>query len=874
MAIIPNAKGYTNDLYLNLFPDQYVSEKEKRSELWIKTNMDYFSNVAYKQFQSNSDSTITKNYDLVKGIITREDFYEVPEVKPFVDTLERTIDLPSYVKHYPILNPPLNTLVGEITKRPDNSRVKAMDDDSKSEELEYKSKRLQEYLYSIISNKIKLNALESGVDLEDPEALEQIEQMTYEQFVEEALNYTSAAESWGHHVLEALKVGMNLKELSEEAFRDLLICSREYFHIYEDNSSMGFSTEVLNPKEVWFLSTPNKKYTRDAYAAGFITLMELSEVLDKYKLSKVEVDHLRKGLRGFYQYGMARESNLVNPKAVGIGSVTYDTYDPLIERERNFVESQLQSNNIQLENYLGIGQNNVLNSFGTKVVVIQCYWKSKMKVGKLTYIDEDGNEQVVLVSEDYKKIPGEISITWEYVNQWWKGTKIGQDVYIDVEPLEILDYCPIIGVVHEIKNTQPRSLVDLMKPFQVLYNICMNQLYSLLEKDLGMVVLTSLRHLPKLKDQDEGDAIETWEMMAKEKGVIFVDDSPENLKAPSSFNQHTALNLSRAQEIQARYNLAAQLKLECWELVGINRERTGGIAATQTATATNAALTQSYAQTEPYFVQHEYLLNQYYQALLDVAQNIETRKPSSTISYINSIGESAFVKVSAGDLKGRDLQVFVTSRAQDQQMVHQLQGLSQVMLQNGASVYEVALLYNNGYSTRNLLKMFKDLKDKQDQRIAQEQQMQQQQMEQQQTQFEAQMAESERIREETIINENYNKEMDRINKKEVAIINTFSRQENNMVDSDESGVPDILEVSRLNMDLNQADRAHQIQLQKIAMEREKINQQRSSEISKMQLEKEKLQVVRENMKNDKEIAQINAKNRATKASSTNKKSKK
>lgn len=870
MAIIPNAKGYTNDLYLNLFPDQYVSESEKRSDLWIKTNMDYFANIAYQQYQRNSNSSITKNYDLVKGIITREDFYETPEVKSFMDTLERSMDLPSYVKHYPILNPPLNTLVGEVTKRPDNSRVKAMDEDSKAEELQWKTQRLQEYLFKIIANKVRENALRAGADLEDPDAQEQLQQITFEQFQEEVMNYTSAAESWGNHMLEALKVGMNLKELSEEGFRDLLICAREFFHVYEDNSPMGFSAEVLNPREVWFLTTPNKKYTRThAYAAGFITLMELSEVLDKYKLTKEEVDYLRKGLRGFYQYGIARESNLVNPRAVGIGSVTYDTYDPLVERERNFVESQLQANNIQLENYLGIGQNNVLNSFGTKVVVIQCYWKSKMKIGRLEYIDENGDRQITLVSEDYKKIPGEISITWEYINQWWKGTKIGQNVYIDVQPLEILDYCPIIGVVHEIKNTQPRSLVDLMKPFQVLYNICMNQLYSLLEKDLGMLVLTSIRHLPKLGDADEQDAIEAWEMMAKEKGVMFIDDSPENLKAPSSFNQHTVVNASRAQEIQARYNLAAQLKLECWELVGINRERTGGIAATQTATGTNAALSQSYAQTEPYFVQHEYLLNQFYQALLDAAQNIESRKPTSTLSYINSIGESAFVQVSAEDFKGRDLQVFVTSRAEDQRIFNELRQFGQAMIQNGASIYDVSVLYSTN-SVRQMQAVFKSLKDKQEQMIAQQQQLEQQQLEQSQQQFEAQMAEAARIRQEDMINENYNKELDRINKKEVAIINSLGFGKVQGEDVNENGTPDVMEISRLNMDMAQAERAHNAELQRIALERDKLNQQRQESLNKLEVEKDKNKVARENMKNDLQIAKINARNRANKQKSTKK----
>ena len=114
-----------------------------------------------------------------------------------------------------------------------------------------------------------------------------------------------------------------------------------------------------------------------------------------------------------------------------------------------------------------------------------------------------------------------------------------------------------------------------MKPFQVIYNVCMNQLYKLLEKEVGKVQLMSLRHIPIPKDGDAQDALDIWEMEARNRGVVFIDDSPENLKAPSSFNQFTALDLTRTQEIQSRYTLAQQIKNECWELVGMSRQRMG-----------------------------------------------------------------------------------------------------------------------------------------------------------------------------------------------------------------------------------------------------------------------------------------------------------
>jgi hypothetical protein len=75
MAIIVHTKDQNMDwARWNLYPDQFVSEKDKKGNDWIKANMDYFANVAYSQFIKAKD-TFLHNYNLVKGILRREDFY-------------------------------------------------------------------------------------------------------------------------------------------------------------------------------------------------------------------------------------------------------------------------------------------------------------------------------------------------------------------------------------------------------------------------------------------------------------------------------------------------------------------------------------------------------------------------------------------------------------------------------------------------------------------------------------------------------------------------------------------------------------------------------------------------------------------------------
>jgi len=821
--------------------------------------MDYFANKAYAEYVKNRD-TFVKNYDLVKGILRMEDFYQEPEVRSFTDMLTADLALPAYVKHYSILTTPINELVGEISKRPDTFRVKAFDDDSKAEELEFKTGILQEYVIQQAREQILEKAAIAGKEVDE----EQLQQMTAEDIKDELDSYTSIAEKWANHVLTCQKAEFNLKEKSEDSFRDMLISAREFYHIYEDNSKTGFNVEVANPKNTWFLTTPDRKYISDptgraqgAYAAGMVNVMELSEIIETFPdLTKEEIDHLRSSLQ---DYGLinVRESNLGNESvAPGIDSVTYDTYDPLVLQTRMMIEGEMKENNDGLQDFLGLTSN--VSSFGYKYVVVRAYWISKKKIGKLIYTDEMGNEQSMLVDENYKSgtIPTQISLEWGWINQWYQGVKIGPDIY-HIKPYKLLNYCPIIGITYEVKNTEAKSLVDLMKPFQVIYNVCMNQLYKLLEKEVGKVQLMSIRHIPIPKDGDAQDALDIWEMEARNRGVVFVDDSPENLKSPSSFNQYTSLDLTRTQEIQARYTLAQQIKNECWELIGMSRQRMGSVSASESATGTNTAIQQSYSQTEPLFVAHEYVLGQLYQAIIDAALYVESHKPQSTLSYITSEGESAFVQVNGSDLKFRDLKVFLTNRPEDTQMFNELRQLAQPLMQNGGSLYDVIELYSTK-SMRQMKKTFKTLRDKQDAMQQQQMQQQQQQMEQQGQIAQAQIAQAQQMKEQDIANENYQNELDRINKKEIALINAESKS-GPLSDIDMSGTPDVLELNKLASDQSKAMKDYEMKMAQ-------INAQNQQTSQKLQIEREKLQVARENQKNDLAVAKENAKNRANKNS--------
>lgn len=850
MAIIIETQDWDlNNLRLNTYPDEFISEKEKQKDSYSKSRMDYFANIAYHQYAMHKE-TIGNNYDLVKGILHKNDFYDDPVTKSFVDTLLVNNELPPDVKHYPILNPPINTLVGELANRPDLSRIRAMDDDSKSERLNAMTDIVQQYIIQEAQNKILAkHAAESG----EPLSPEDLQSLTMEEVQENLISYTSLAEKWANRILPSCKVEFNMKEISEDCFRDLLISSSEYFHVYENNSKTGFDVANLNPKNEWHIHLSNKKYTSDPTgtgkgtpAAGIVSVMELSEIIELFNLTKEEIDHLREdGLESQFSVPSS-----FSRKGTGVNTIQYPQVSRLKDLERQILESQLsEENNDDISNVLGLSSS--INAFGNKFVVVQAYWISKKKIANVTYLDEEGNIQTTMVDESYKKIPNQIDIQWGYINQWMKGYKIGAYVY-NTEPLKILDYCPIIGVVHEGKNTKAKSLVDLMKPLQIIYNICYNQIFRLLEKEWGVFIEYPLRKLVTSKDGDGQDVMETTEEEARVKGIIYTDDSMENTKIATTNTSVTKVHdASRGNEIVSRMNLAAQMKAECWELVGITRQRLGSTSgSTETATATQAGLSQSYTQTEHLFTQHQYLLNQVYQAIIDAAQYITINKPESTTTYIANTGEDAFIKVTGNDLKMRDLKVFVTSRPEDVKINQKFEELIGAYIQNGGDLYDASVAYETS-SLREKQALLLKLKKQKEEFQKQEQQNQQAQLQQQQAQFEQTMQQQAQEKQYEIENENYQKELDRLHENEIEYIKLQAKIDN-ATDTDGDGVPDAIEISRLGMDISTNNRNFQTSLLE-------LQSKNDAERNKIFVAKEKLQVEREKMRNDLKMAKLKPK---------------
>lgn len=725
-----NLQKNTTDLYG--YPDQFTTMAEKDTGDWIKKNLDYFAGVAYSKYRQNE--AFRKNYKLLNGEFDFADYFVIPETKMILDYLKdvpgQEQDIPKHLKHYPILNPPINTLLGELTKRPHKYSVKAVDEVSIDENIDFRTNIIRDYVIQGI-----LRNAEGQV------APEELEQYIAQELQSKVLNYTTIAEEWGNKVLGALKHHFDFRHKSFMSFRDLLVTGREYHHFYPDNSRLGFTYKVENPANVWTLNYRNAITTKDCWAGGTLEVLTFAEIINRYKLTDEEMEHLKtyslQGLRN-NEYS-AFSPAMPNPNYDPIWQLTFESADLSID---------------------GITPNAYAFSNQFSYTVVTSYWESQRPVYKRTYVDEYGYQQNDFVNEQYKlcKDCGDVSLekTWE--NIWMKGIKIGANIYF-CDPLEYVNCMPIVGIVNTFRNTQGKSLLSMMKPYQVLYNICLNQLWEALEKDLGTQAIIDMKVIPNNQD---ADAIDQFKTVAKETGFLVIDTSVENTGGPVQFNQMTRTDLSQQTYIQSRIQLAEWARTQAWELVGVTRQRTGSVLATETATGTNTAMAQSFAQTEPWFHFHDVILRDVYQMLLDISQYTELQKPDSTLNYLNTELDSVFLKVTRDEIL-RDLQVYVTSYSEDRDMIEKLRSLMQPAMQNGADLSDMAEILTAN-SERSLREVLQKIQKRMEEQRQQSQQIEQQKLQQSQEQFEIQTQLAEQKRMQEMDNDNMNKELDRQNR--------------------------------------------------------------------------------------------------------------
>jgi len=731
-------------------PVQFLPREEKDPK-WCAFNMDWVEWEGLKQLRKKA-LRLSKNYKIANGVIDKTDYIDAPEndYSEILSNLSHEDSAALDLKFYPIVPNVINTFCTEFEKRNTHTSFSAVDEFSYNEMLEQKSAQVEAVLLEDARQKIIQKLIAAGVDPEDPMVAEQVQQETSPEQLKTlpgiqehyTKTYRSSAEVWATHQQEVDADRFYMDELETKAFRDSLITDSAFWHfkMFDDD----YVVETWNPMLTFYHKSPNQRYISEGQWVGKVDMMTVPDVIDNWGhlMSTPQLESLENKnpvrAAGYALGGYQNDGNFYD--ATQSHSWNVDRPGLAMRQYASLWSSQNGGSSVDIvdwitrqnEDYAGIGSNYFLR-------VTTAYWKSQRKIGHLTRIAESGEVITSIIDEAYKVTDKPLynnvlfkdknketllfgeHIDWIWINEVYGGIKIGPNfptclgmtnengispIYLGINGNKIAPLkfqfkgdrniygcrLPVEGAVFSDYNTRSTSLVDRMKPFQVMYNICNNQIYDILLDELGTVVVFDPRILPQHslgEDWGKQNYAKAWVSM-KKFGVLPTNYSMDNTEGPMTNAPIQKLDLEQSNRLISRINLAAYCKAQSFELIGINPQRMGQQAGRQTATGVEENLNASYAQTEIYFTQFSnQLMPRVQQMRTDLAQHYHATKPSLRLQYMTSKSEKVNFQINGTDLLLRDINVMSSSKALNRAMLEELKKIAVENNTTGAAVYDL-----------------------------------------------------------------------------------------------------------------------------------------------------------------------------------------
>lgn len=791
------------------FPAQKLP-MSKKTQAWKEACVDYVVGAGDSGFGGNGRSRsdeMQTYYDLYNSI------YNEKDLKYVTNPFKQDDGFPAMAQDYNIIKPYVDQLLGEETKRPFNFHPQRTSDIAASEMQEKAKEMLIDYIQATIASKLSPEqaaryeqALATG-EIQTPEAIAKYLQK----------DYKDIAETEAYHALQFLKRKLNLTHEFYKGWKDALIGGEEIYYVGVINGDPY--VERVNPMYFDYEHSLDLEFIDDAAWCRRKMIMSATEIYDRFydKMSERQLNELLE---------------LIDQRP-GAGN------NPEIRKTSMDYESiKLHKINSFTDNPFDVDH----------ITVYHCCWKSFKKIGFVTLLNpETGEVEEFQVDEDYKVTGTEQSVEWDWIIEVWEGYRIGDDMYIGIQPIEYQHISadnpnsqklPYTGVVYNNTNSKPRSLVSMMKPLQYMYIVVWYRLELALSRDKGKVAVMDITQIPKSMNID----VNKWMHYLSALGVAFINPYDEGWDIPgreggkpSQFNQLSSWDLTMSNVIAEYIQLMQKIEDMVAKLTGITPQRQGQIAASELVSNANTAVNMSYHITEPWFWNHNQVKRRVLTMLLNTSK-AAWKDNKRYLNYILDDATRAFVQLS-DNFFYEDMDIFVDDSTKNQQYIDQLKQLLQPAMQNGASLLDIAeiITLDNMSMIKNRLEEIEQKRMEQMQQQQQAEQQAQQQMAEQQNQLKE---EELMLKEAEMDLEKYKVDQDNATKITVAQLNAYRGAEN--MDQDMNGIPDPIEIGKQALEQQKINSDIATKQLELNNKRREIEQKREAENKKIQLEKDRM----------------------------------
>jgi hypothetical protein len=554
---------------------------------------------------------------------------------------------------------------------------------------------------------------------------------------------------WAEHVWEADRKKFSLGLLEKEELKDYLLTGR-YFRHYKLGYD-SYQPEHWRVEETFFSQDLDIKYPQDGEYVGRVFRLSAADIIQKYGhlLTHNQQIALTK------TFSSSREGDekydLTNPNKRPVkevreplGMQTLDLTEQFQDAlqqplgEASYVDETGENKSVPywmegykdgngfLANNASVGLREDINVRTDTYQVTEGYWRGFQLVGFLYYEDERGIPDMTMVTEEllsefikennikklktttveeFAKDPKLNSIAYTYIPMIYQGKKIKgvkdgkeKDIYFDIHelPFQLKGDNNLYDLKLPVAGIIGNSFARKIRPYQFGYNVAMNQITNLLEKEIGMFFLMDINFLPsEFKDMgDSKEMLTELRDMAKEIGFMPVDFSKKNIEGASASNAgFQSQNISYAAEVQYRMQLADRYKTLALEQIGITPQRMGTPTGGETAEGIRQGVTASYAQTDNIYAPFNEANRKSAELHLTVAQHSEKSGKDVSVFFRKDAGDIATMKFSDEKFHLRQLGVTPVSDSKTRKNIEQLRN---VLLNNntmGSDMLEYAELF-------------------------------------------------------------------------------------------------------------------------------------------------------------------------------------
>lgn len=803
--------------------------KVKDDYAWAKRCIQYYirqSNfyaIGYNKllYQRN----IQMLYDVYNNNIPEEYFHYI--TNPLGSTQAQFTNFPAKIRPYNIIRPNIDLFLGEFNKRYFNYLVVVEGGEGYNRYLEGLSAALRENLNQHFINKLNELGADTGLPSKEAVLPEDVERHFQVNFRD---NIAIEAKKW----LGLFEKRESVKEKALLLFKDWLIAGEAYSYKNVDHGEVVY--DRVSPLFIDYDKSIDSPYIEDGQWVTRLLILTMADIIEMFYDEFEDADVINK--IDWSTYGL--------PANISV----YGTNSNALNFNREF--------------------------FKEKKYLIHCTWTAQEKVGVLTCIDKfTGQEITVEVDENYKlnKEAGDISIKWQWRNQGWEGYYLGNQTTdntggdVKIEPDKNYSFFrirPIPVQRHEIDNKSTfklpyngkrwsdthslnTSIVELSLPYQFLFIIIQYRIELAIAKS-KMFALIDLNVVPDKDGWNEEKTI----YYADSIGMFFIDRN--RIGVDKSFNQYQVVDLTMYQHITQLIGIQDFVVSRCDQLFGLTPQRKGQTQASDAVTNNERSVVQSSIISDYTFTSFEQFLEREYQGFTDLSK-VENAESEATV-YTNDDYGQELLKINPVEYCNACIGIYATNSSADREALEALKGLTTRLAQNPNVKISTLATMTKSQSYAEVMSYLKQVEAKEAE-LAQQMNQSEAEMEEHKNQLAKDFKDYENFLEAQLID----KEWDRKDQNTYIQGDIDLMKQNATPDINNNDIPDINEIEKRAIEREKIYAGKATEREKLALEKQKLNMQKYTVDEKTKSERYKADISLKVAKENKTKAELSKKSK-------------